>query len=53
MTAEEAVSEIPKEFVIVLFGASLPIIVKGVFTIRKERKISRNEDYKKSKKTKK
>jgi len=52
-TAEEAVSEIPKEFVIVLFGASLPIIVKGVITIRKGRKVSRNEYYKKSKKTKK
>jgi len=52
-TAEEAVSEIPKELVMVLFGASLPLIVKGVITIRKERKISRNEYYKKSKKTKK
>jgi len=52
-TAEEAVSEIPKELVIILFGTSLPIIVKGVISIRKERKISRNEYYKKSKKTKK
>ena len=52
-TAEEAVSEIPKEAVIVLFGISLPIIVKGVITIRKERKISRVEDSKKNKKFKK
>jgi len=52
-TAEEAVSEIPKEAVIVLFGISLPIIVKGVITIRKERKISRAEDSKKNKKLKK
>lgn len=52
-TAEEAVSEIPKEAVIVLFGISLPIILKGVITIRKERKISRAEDSKKNKKFKK
>jgi ABC-type spermidine/putrescine transport system permease subunit II len=52
-TAEEAVSEIPKEAVIVLFGISLPIIVKGVITIRKERKRSRVEDSKKNKKFKK
>jgi hypothetical protein len=51
-TAEEAVSQIPKEFVIVLFGASLPIIVKGVMTTRKERSASRNEDPKKRKKSK-
>ena len=48
-TAEEAVSDIPKEAVIVLFGISLPIIVKGVITIRKERKISRAEDSRKNK----
>jgi hypothetical protein len=52
-TAEEAISEIPKEVVIVLFGISLPIIVKGVITIRKERKRSRVEDSKKNKKFKK
>lgn len=52
-TAEEAVSEIPKEAVIVLFGISLPIIVKGVIIIRKERKRSRVEDSKKNKKFKK
>ena len=52
-TAEEAISEIPKEAVIVLFGISLPIIVKGVITIRKERKRSRVEDSKKNKKFKK
>ena len=49
-TAEEAMSEIPKEFVIILFVASLPIIVKGVITTRKERKASRNEDSRKNKK---
>ena len=52
-TAEEAVSEIPKEFVIILFGTSLPIMVKGVITIRKERKASRKEDSRKNKKSKK
>ena len=52
-TAEEAVSEIPKEAVIVLFGISLPIIIKGVITIRKERKMSRAEDSRKNKKLKK
>ena len=51
-TAEEAVSDIPKELVVILFGISLPIIVKGVFTIRKERKISRDE-LRKNKKSKK
>ena len=48
----EVVSQIPKEFVIILFGASLPIIVKGVMITRKERRASRNEDSKKSKKSK-
>lgn len=43
--------EIPKEVVIILFVASLPIIVKGVITTRKERKASRNEDSRKNKKT--
>ena len=52
-TAEEAVSEIPKEFVIILFAVTLPIIVKGVITTRKERKASRNEDSRKNKKSKK
>jgi len=51
-TAEEAVSEIPTEVVIILFAASLPIIVKGVITTRKERKALRNEDAKKNKKFK-
>jgi hypothetical protein len=51
-TAEEAVSEIPTEGVIILFAASLPIIVKGVITTRKERKALRNEDVKKNKKFK-
>lgn len=52
-TAEEAMSEIPKEFVIILFIASLSIIVKGVIITRKERKASRNEDSRKNKKSKK
>ena len=51
-TAEEAISEIPTEVVIILFAASLPIIVKGVITTRKERKALRNEDAKKNKKFK-
>lgn len=49
-TAEEAVSQIPKEFVIILFGTSLPIMIKGVITIRKERKATKKEGSKKSKK---
>jgi hypothetical protein len=52
-TAEDAVSDIPKEFVIVLFGTSLPIMIKGVITIRKERKALRKEDSEKNKKSKK
>jgi F0F1-type ATP synthase assembly protein I len=52
-TAEEAVSEIPGEAVIILFGVSLPIMIKGVITIRKERKASRNEESRKNKKSKK
>ena len=51
-TAEEAVSEIPKELVYVTFPISLAIILKGVFTIRKERKAAKTEDGRK-KKTKK
>lgn len=46
---EEAVSDIPMEFVIIQFGAALAIIVKGVFTIRKERKASKIEDSRKKK----
>ena len=49
-TAEEAVSEIPRELVIILFGISLPVMIKGVITIRKERKMSRNEESKKKSK---
>ena len=52
-TAEEAVSDIPKELVIILFAASLPIIVKGVITTRKERKVSKNSEDIKNKKSKK
>lgn len=52
-TAEEAVSDIPKELVMVLFAVSLPIIVKGVITTRKERKVSKNNEDAKNKKAKK
>jgi ABC-type spermidine/putrescine transport system permease subunit II len=52
-TAEEAVSDIPKEVVIVLFAISLPIIVKGVITTRKERKALKNNEDRKNKKSKK
>jgi len=52
-TAEQVVSEIPQIFVIILFAASLPIILKGVITIRKERKEARREDTRKSKKKRK
>lgn len=52
ITAEQAVSEIPKEFVIILFAIALPLIFKGVITIRKERKASRIEDSRNSKKKK-
>jgi len=52
-TAEEAVSDIPKELVMVLFVISLPIIVKGVITTRKERKASKNNEDMRNKKSKK
>lgn len=52
-TAEEAVSDIPKELVIILFASSLPIIVKGVITTRKERKATKNNETKQNKKSKK
>lgn len=52
-TAEEAVSDIPKEWVIVLFAISLPIIVKGVITTRKERKSSKDNENVKNKKSRK
>ena len=53
ITPEEAVSEIPSEFVIVLFAIALPVILKGVITIRKERKIERKESKNNKKKSKK
>lgn len=53
LTAEEAVSDIPREFVIILFVIALPIILKGVITIRKERKIERKDSKNKNKKSKK
>lgn len=52
-TAEEAVSEIPKELVYVIFPISLVIILKGVFTIRKERKSTKSEENRKRKSKKK
>lgn len=52
-TAEEAVSDIPKELVVVLFAIALPIIVKGVITTRKERKTSKNNEDTKNKKSRK
>lgn len=42
-TAEEVVSDIPNTFVIILFAASLPLILKGVISIRRERKSSNKE----------
>lgn len=51
-TAEEAVSEIPIEVVIILFGTSMPIMIKGVIVIRKERK-ALSEESKKNRKSKK
>jgi len=50
---EEVVSDIPAEFVIVLFVITLPIIIKGVITIRKERKEERKNSNKNKKKSKK
>jgi hypothetical protein len=41
---EEAISEFPIEIVIVQFGAAFVIILKGVITIRKERKAAKSED---------
>jgi len=53
ITPEEAVSDIPPEFVIVLFAIALPVILKGVITIRKERKIERKDSRNNKKKSKK
>lgn len=53
LTAEEAVSDIPREFVLVLFVIALPIILKGVISIRKERKAKRKDSKSKNKKSKK
>lgn len=53
ITAEEAVSDIPREFVIVLFAVALPIILKGVISMRKERKEDRKDSRKNKKKSKK
>ncbi|QUC64832.1 hypothetical protein NsoK4_00670 [Nitrosopumilus sp. K4] len=52
-TAEEAVSEIPRELIYIIFPVALAIILKGVLTIRKERKASRKEESKKKKSKKK
>jgi len=48
-TAEETVSEIPKELIYVTFPIALGIILKGVLTIRKDRKSTRIEDSRKKK----
>jgi len=48
-TAEETVSEIPKELIYVTFPIALVIILKGVLTIRKDRKATRIEDSRKKK----
>ncbi len=48
-TAEEAVSDIPMELVIVQFVAALTIILKGVITIRNERKTGKAEGNRKRK----
>jgi hypothetical protein len=53
ISPEEAVSDIPGWFVIVLFAVALPIILKGVINIRKERKIDRRDSRKDRKKSKK
>ena len=41
---EEVISEFPTEIVIVQFGGAFVIILKGVITIRKERKAAKSED---------
>ena len=53
ITPEEAVSDIPAEFVIVLFAIALPVILKGVITIRKERKMEKKDSRNNKKKSKK
>lgn len=53
ISPEEAVSDIPGEFVIILFAVALPIILKGVINIRKERKADKKDSRKDKKKSKK
>ena len=53
LSPEEATSDIPAEFVIILFAAALPLILKGVLTIRKERKTMKKDSRKDSSKSKK
>lgn len=53
LAPEEAISDIPREFVIVLFAIALPIILKGVITIRKEKKVESKDSRKDKKKSKK
>lgn len=53
ISPEEAVSDIPGEFVIVLFAVAFPIILKGVINIRKERTADRKDSRKDKKKSKK
>ena len=53
LTPEEATSDIPTWFVAVLFAAALPLILKGVITIRKEKKSQPKDPRKDKKKSKK
>lgn len=53
LTPEEATSDIPSWFVGILFAAALPLILKGVITIRKERKDQPKDPRKDKKKSKK
>lgn len=53
LTPEEATSDIPSWVVAVLFAAALPLILKGVITIRKERKAQSKDPRKDKKKSKK
>ena len=53
ISPEEAVSDIQKELVVILFAAALPIILKGVINIRKERKTNNKNSMKDKKKSRK
>ena len=53
LTPEEATSDIPPEFVIILFAVALPLIIKGVITMRRERKTEKKDSRKDPSKDKK